>query len=193
MIRLLLVFLLTVSAVLAADPAKPVELAFEDQFGTTREVKSLRSNVAVLIYGDRRATDACRSLGESLHVAFHPTAKGLSPEKARQAPVVALPNLAPGKASPGVAVVPIACTGKIPGVVKTVLQGQFKSASPVVPVWLDCEDTMVNTFGMTTGQPNLIVLDAAGRARHILNGTPDRDAIQKVAQIIQDLRAEAVK
>jgi predicted transcriptional regulator len=89
--------------------------------------------------------------------------------------------------------VPIACTGKVPGVVKTLLQSQLKSASPNVPVWLDCDDKMVDAFGMTTGQPNVVVLDAAGCARHIHNGTPAREAIQKIAQIIQDLRAEAVK
>lgn len=177
----------------SAFAAEPVALSFEDQFGTKRDLTPFRGHVVVLVYGDRKSTDACKALGESLHVAFHPAAKGQPPEKARLAPVVALPNLPPGTASPGVAVIPVACTGKIPGVVKSVLQGQLKKASPDVPVWMDCGDAMVTTFGMTTGEPNLAVIDAAGRTRHLVAGKPDQTAINKTAQIIQDLRAEAVR
>jgi hypothetical protein len=184
--------LLAIALSAAADP-KPVELTLEDQFGQQQEPKAYRGKIVVLVYGDRKATDACRSIGESIHVAFHPTAKGLAPKEARQAPVVALPNVPAGKASPEVFVVPVACTGKVPGVVKSMLQGQIKKASPDVPVWLDTTDAMSGTFGLTTGEPNLVVLDAAGFARHIVNGTPDAKKLQAVAQIIQDLRAAAVK
>lgn len=187
------VALLVVLSFGSAYAAEPVALTLEDQFGTKRDLTPFRGQVVVLVYGDRKATDACKALGESLHVAFHPTAKGLPPEKARLAPVVALPNVPAGIASPEVAVIPVACTGKIPGVVKSVLQGQIKRASPDVPVWMDCGDAMVTTFGMTTGEPNLAVIDAAGRARHLVPGTPDQKAINKTAQIIQDLRVEAVR
>jgi hypothetical protein len=188
--------LAALAVVLSLGPAfavEPVAISLEDQFGAKRDLTPYRGQVVVLVYGDRKATDACKALGESLHVAFHPAAKGQPPEKARLAPVVALPNLPVGVTSPGVAVIPVACTGKIPGVVKTVLQGQLKKASPDVPVWMDCGDAMVTTFGMTTGEPNLAVIDAAGRARHLVAGKPDQTAINKTAQIIQDLRAEAVR
>ena len=62
-----------------------------------------------------------------------------------------------------------------------------------MPVWLDFDDTMQTTFGLTTGEPNLAIIDAAGRTRHLVNGKPDQAALQKVAQVIQDLRAEAVR
>ena len=80
MTRLLLTLsVVTFAAVASAQtpaPEKPVELNLEDQFGRKQDIAALRGAVAVLVYGDRRATDACRELGERLHVAFHPTRCG---------------------------------------------------------------------------------------------------------------------
>lgn len=173
-----------------ADP-KPVDLALEDQFGRRAELGTLRGHVVVLVFGDRKGTDACKEYGEQLHVLFHPTAKGQPADKARQAPVVALPGVPAGRPSPDVVVVPVACTGSVPGLVKDVIRNQIKKACPDVTVWLDFAGAMEEKFGLRAGQPNLVVFDAAGRLRMKVNGTPDEATGTKLVQTIQNLRAEA--
>ena len=173
-----------------ADP-KPAALLFEDQFGRKAELASLRGHVAVLVYGDRRGTDDCRALGEQLHTLFHPTAKGLSPAKARSAPVAPLAGVPAGRPSPDVIVVPVACAGKVPGVVRDMIASSVKKASPDVPVWLDFTGAMQDGYGLEAGQPNVAVFDAAGRPRLTVKGTPDAAAGDRLVQLIQNLRAEA--
>ena len=90
--------------VAAQPPAvAPTSLVLGDQFDRKADLADLRGQVVVVVYGDRKATDACRTLGESLHVCWHPDAKGQPPAKAQAAPVVPLANLKPGQASPNVA------------------------------------------------------------------------------------------
>ncbi len=173
-----------------ADP-KPVELVLEDQFGRRADIGTLRGHVVVLVFGDRKGTDACKEYGEQLHVLFHPSAKGQSPEKARQAPVVPLPGVPEGRKSPEVVVVPVACTGTVPALVKDVIRNQIKKACPDVTVWLDFGGSMEEKFGLRGGQPNLVVFDSAGRLRMKVNGTPDQKTGEKLVQTIQNLRAEA--
>jgi hypothetical protein len=176
----------------AAKPTgKPVELTLEDQFGRKQELAGLRGEVVVLVYGDRKGTDACRDLGEKLHVLFHPTAAGQSPTKARGAPVVPLRGVPAGKRSPNVVVIPVAAAGSVPGVVKDLIRTQIKRASPEVPVWLDFSGVMAKDYGLRAGQPNVAVFDAAGRLRLKINGTPDEKAVGQLLQTIQNLRAEA--
>ena len=176
----------------ATRPADgPAELTFEDQFGRKAELATVRGFVTVLVYGDRNGTEVCREYGEHLHTLFHPTAKGQPPEKARQAPVVALAGVPAGKASPDVVVVPVACAGKVPGVVKDIIQSQVKKVSPSVTVWMDFVGTMEQKYGMRAGDVNLVVVDAAGHVRLKVNGTPDRATGEKLVQTIQNLRAEA--
>jgi hypothetical protein len=62
-----------------------------------------------------------------------------------------------------------------------------------VPVWLDFTDAMKANFGLTAGEPNLVVLDAAGRPRGKVNGTPDAATLDGVIRTVQQLRAEAVR
>lgn len=187
--------LLVVVAVGSAQPPapQPTDLGFEDQFDRKPRLADLRGRVVVLVYGDRKGTDACRQFGELIHVTFHPTAKGLPPGKAREQPAAAVPGLKPGLTAPGVTVVPVACCGKLPAVVRTLIRSQVKAGSPDVPVWLDFEETMAKHFGLTTGQVNVAVFDAAGVFRHGLTGTPDAKKTQELAQVIQTLRAEAAK
>ncbi len=173
-----------------AEP-KPVELVLEDQFGRRAELGTLRGHVVVLVFGDRKGTDACKEYGEQLHVLFHPAAKGQTPDKARTAPVVPLAGVPEGKKSPEVVVVPVACAGSVPGLVKDVIRNQIKKASPDVTVWLDFSGAMEEKFGLRAGQPNLAVIDAAGRLRMKVNGTPDQATGEKLVQTIQNLRAEA--
>jgi hypothetical protein len=177
----------------SASAPQPVALVLEDQFDQPAGLADHRGAVVILVYGDRKGTDACKALGEQLHVCWHPTAKGLPPAQAKAAPVVGLDGLAPGQAAPDVRVIPVACCGKVPGPVRGVIRGQFAKGSPEVPVWLDFADTMRTTFGMTAGEPNLVVFDAAGRLRMKVNGTPDQPALDRLVKAVQNLRGEAVR
>lgn len=170
---------------------KPVELGLEDQFGRKQDIAALRGAVVVLVYGDRRATDGCRELGERLHVAFHPSAAGQSPGKARTAPVSQLAGVAPGKVSPDVFVVPVAAVGGVPAVVREFVRSQVKKAAPETPVWLDFEGAMEKAYGLRAGEPNVAVFDGEGRLRLKVAGAPDAAASAKLLQTLQNLRAEA--
>ena len=108
-------------AIATAQPPAPVQtapqavnLVLEDQFDRKADLAALRGQVVILVYGDKKASDMCRQIGESLHVCWHPEAKGQPPAKAQSAPVVPLDNLQPGQTSTNVVVVPVACCGKVP-------------------------------------------------------------------------------
>jgi hypothetical protein len=147
----------------AAVAQEPTQLALEDQFDRKVDLGAYRGSVVVLVYGDRRGTDACKALGERLHVCWHPDAKGQPPARAQAAPVVGLDGLPPGKAAPDVRVIPVACCGKVPGPIRGVIRTQIAKGAPDVPVWLDFADAMKANFGLTPGEPNLVVIDAADR------------------------------
>ncbi|WP_439631341.1 hypothetical protein [Gemmata sp.] len=180
---------------LAAQPpaAAPTALVLGDQFDRKADLADLRGQVVVVVYGDRKATDACRTLGESLHVCWHPDAKGQPPAKAQAAPVVPLANLKPGQASPNVAVVPVACCGKVPPAIHRIIRTQIAKASPDAVVWLDFGDTLKTMFGQTAGEPNVLVFDATGVLRMKLSGAPDPTAMDALVKSVQALRVEAVK
>jgi hypothetical protein len=179
----------------AQQPAapKPTELVLGDQFDRKAELSELRGQVVVVVYGDRKATDACRALGESLHVCWHPTAKGQPPREAQAAPVAPLENLKPGQTSPNVAVVPVACCGKVPGAIQGAIRVQIAKASPDAVVWLDFADTMKGMFGQTAGEPNVLVFDAAGCLRVKINGALNQATMDRLVKDVQGLRYEAVK
>ncbi|HVK10069.1 MAG TPA: hypothetical protein VM597_14975 [Gemmataceae bacterium] len=182
-------FVLTAVAVCADPPA--ASLTLTDQFEKTRDLKEFRGDVVVVLYGDRKATDANRALGEKLHVAYHPTAKGLPPARAHKAPPSAVPGLPAGARSPDVHVVPVACTGKAPEFVLGFLRRELKKASPDVPVWIDAGTVMKDTFGQREGEPNLVVIDAAGRLRYRVLGEPDAKTTARLIEIVDYLRKEA--
>jgi hypothetical protein len=178
----------------AQPPAqKATELVLEDQFDRKADLADLRGQVVILVYGDRKATDLCKTVGESLHVCWHPEAKGQPPAKAQAAPVVPLENLKPGQVSPNVVVVPVACCGKVPGPIQKPIRSQIAKASPDAVVWLDFGNTMKTMFGQTAGEPNLAVFDAAGQLRFRFNGTPDQVTMEQLAKTVQELRVEAVR
>ncbi len=198
-------FFLTVLATLGAMPVwaqqpavplandKPADLVLEDQFDRKADLAELRGQVVIVVYGDRKATEACRKIGESLHVCWHPTAKGQTPAKAQTAPVVPLENLKAGQISPNVVVVPVACCGKVPGPIRIPIRSQIAKASPDAVVWLDFGDTLKMQYGQATGEPNVLVFDATGRLRMKINGTLDQDATDKLIRSVQTLRFEAVR
>jgi predicted transcriptional regulator len=180
-----------VSAQSGNAPLKPVDLAMEDQFEKVQSLAAHKGKVVILVYGDRSGTESSRELGTKLHVLFHPTAAGQTPAKARLAPVAPLAGLAAGKSAPDVAVVPVACAGKVPGPVKGLIRASLKKDASETPVWLDLEGVMAEKFGLREGEPNLVVFDAEGRLRLKINGTPDRATFEKLLQTTQNLRAEA--
>jgi hypothetical protein len=193
---LLLAAVALVAPVAFAQPPampKPTELVLEDQFDRKADLADLRGQVVILVYGDRKATELCKTVGESLHVCWHPTAKGQPAAKAQAAPVVPLEGLKPGQMSPNVVVVPVACCGKVPGAVQKPIRTQIAKAVPDSVVWLDFADTLKGMYGLTAGEPNVVVFDVAGRMRMKINGTPDQAAMDRLTQAVQDLRYEAVK
>jgi len=167
------------------------DVAMEDQFEKAHDVKHHRGSVVVLIYGDRASANANRTLGEQLHVAFHPAAKGQPPARARTAPVVPIAGAA---TSPDVLAVPVACIGKVPMLVRRLIRSQIKSGAPEVPVWLDFEDAMKTQFAFEAGVPNVVVLDTLGRYRYryAAAGVPTREGMEKLVQAIEGYRREAV-
>lgn len=187
---------LCVPSVASAQPAampKPTELTFNDQFDRKASLADLRGQVVILVYGDRKSNDLCKTVGESLHVCWHPDAKGQPAAKAQAAPVVPLDNLKPGQVSPNVVVVPVACCGKVPGAIQKPIRSQIAKAIPDSVVWLDFADTLKGMYGQTTGEPNVVVFDTDGRMRMKINGTPDQAAMDRLTKAVQDLRHEAVK
>jgi hypothetical protein len=174
-------------------PPKPVELVLEDQFERKADLASLRGHVVILVFGDRKGTDACRALGEQLHVCWHPAAKGLPARQAQSAPVVPLEGLKPGQASPNVIVVPVACCGKVPPAVRAKIIKEVAKSSPDVVVWLDFHNAVKGMFGLTAGQTNVAVIGADGYVRMRYNGAIDQPAMDGLVRAVQALRYEAVK
>jgi hypothetical protein len=172
---------------------KPTDLSFTDQFERTASLSDLRGAVVILVYGDRKSNELCKAVGESLHICWHPTAKGLPPAKAQSAPVVPLERLKPGQTSPNVVVVPVACCGKVPGAIQKPIRSQIAKAVPDSVVWLDFGDTLKGMFGQTQGEPNIVVFDVEGRMRMKLNGTPDQTAMDRLTKAVQEMRYEAVR
>jgi hypothetical protein len=170
-----------------------VELVLEDQFERKADLSTLRGNVVILVYGDKHATDLCRTVGESLHTCWHPAAKGQPPAKAQTAPVVPLENLKPGQQSTNVVVVPVACCGKVPGPIQGLIRNQIAKGSPEVVVWLDFADTLKGMYGLTAGEPNVLVFDVSGRLKMKINGTPDQPTMDRLVKAVQGLRYDGVK
>jgi len=190
-----LLVLFTGTVALAQPPAeaKPAELVLEDQFDRKADLAELRGQVVILVYGDRKANELCKTVGESLHVCWHPDAKGQPTAKAQAAQVVPLDGLKSGQTSPNVVVVPVACCGKVPAAIQKPIRSQIAKAVPDAVVWLDFADTLKTTYGLTAGEPNVAVFDAAGRFRLKLNGTPDQAAMDRLTKAVQEMRYEAVK
>lgn len=184
--------IVAVALIPGANQVVVPDLRMEDQFEVPHDVKQHRGDVVVLIYGDRKSADGNRALGEQIHVFFHPQAKGLPPAQARQVPVRPVPGAPPGARNPEVLAIPVACIGKVPLFVGKLIRGQIKTGSPEVAVWLDFENTMKSLFPFKAGVPNVIVLDTQGRYRYAANGTPTREGMTKLMDVIETLRREAV-
>lgn len=159
------------------------QLAMEDQFEKRHDVMDHRGSVLVLIYGDKASASANRALGEQLHIHYHPGARGQPPAKARNAPLATR--------GPDVVAVPVACVGKVPALVRSLIRSQIKNGAPDVPVWLDFTDAMKTRFPFKPGVPNVVVLDTRGRYRYAAAGKPTTDGLAKLLAAIDALRREA--
>lgn len=168
-------------------------LILDDQFERPQDIVQYRGNVLILLYGDRDGTAANKLLGERLHVHYHPTAKGLTPGEASKAPAIPVQGLLEGKRSPDVRVVPVACIGKVPDLVKTIIRGRIKKEAPDTIVLLDFEAKMKDQFGMKEGEPNLVVIDAAGRVRMKAAGELNEATYSRLVQVVDYLRKEGAK
>jgi hypothetical protein len=182
-----MVRLMTALAVLLPPPPA---IVLEDQFEKVHDVREYRGDVVVILYGDRSGANANQTLGERLHVTFHPQAKGLPPAQARKAPVRPVPGAPAGARSPDVRMVPVACIGPVPGLVRALIRGRFRSASPDVPVWLDFQDLMKKQFPFRPGGPNLVVLDTHGRHRYTATGPVTPQDFDQIVAVIEQLRRE---
>jgi hypothetical protein len=184
-----LILTLTMAAAASAQEGKAVvpALALKDQFDNLHDVRAYRGSVLVLVYGDRASAQANATLGEAVHVHFHPTARGQPPEKARRAPVKPLEGAA---RHPDVVALPVACIGKVP-VGQLIIARMIRANAPVVPVLLDFSDAMKAQFPFSAGVPNVVVLDAEGRYRYASAGVPTAAGQAKLLAVIESLRKEA--
>ncbi len=184
--------LVVVGPMFAQAPPKVI-LTLEDQFEKPRTVDQYKGDVLILLYGDRAGAEANKGLGEKLHVHYHPTAQGRPPAEAAKAPATPVPNLPQGTRSPDVFVVPVACVGKVPDVVKNMIRGRIKKDVPDTPVLLDFESKMKDQFGIKEGESNLLLIDTQGRVRMKVNGQLDAASQERVIQAVDFLRKEGVR
>ena len=171
---------------------QPVQLSLPDQYDRVHSLEMYRGRVLVLIYGDKQSQGINQPLGERLHVQFHPAARNLPPAQARLATPAPVAGQPPGVPAPDVVVIPVACVGKVPAAVRSIIRNQFRRGSPDVPVWLDFEDTMKLSFGLTEGTSNAVVFDTLGRYRYRGAAVHEPAAYQKLVQMIEQCRLEAI-
>ena len=174
-----------------AQPPK-AELELDDQFERKQDIAQFKGGVLVILYGDREGMPANKGLGEKLHVQYHPTAKGQTGAKSAKAPVIPVLDVKEGTLSPDVRVLPVACIGKVPEVVKNIIRNRVKKEAPETLVLLDFETKMKDQFGLKEGVPNLVVIDAQGRVRMKSSGELDAANYAKLIQAIDFLRKEAL-
>lgn len=171
----------------AAKPA--VAKAFEpftlpDQFGAPHAVGGRDGAVLVVLYGDRKAAEASRELGEALHVRFHPAAAGKGAKDAAAAPARPVPGF-PGAAVP-VLVKPAACAAGVPRPVRSAVAFQLRRAAPDTPVWLDWERQFELRFGVSPGEPNAVVVAPNGVAVRV--DATGGGAADRLEAVVADLR-----
>ena len=168
-----------------------VNIAMEDQFRNRRETGVFRGDVVVLVYAERKGAEAALELGRRLHVLFHPTAETAAASEGSRQPVIGLPGWPATVRTPDVHVIPVACMPEVPKPLETVARSRMRTDSPHVPVWLDFEGVMENTFGMVPGGPNVAVLDGTGRTCSVQSGHLDELEFKELSAAIDRLRMQS--
>jgi len=193
--RLMLAVALALPAAVAAQQpggASVPAVALKDQYDNPHDVKDLRGDVVVLIYGDKTSARTNSELGAKLHVHFHPAAKGKSGVEAQKAPVKPVPGAPATARSPDVKTVPIACFKTDRPAVQAIVRTTVRANSDGVPVWLDFAGVMSDGFPFKEGVPNVAVLDVHGRYRYAAAGPPTAQGVERLIAVIEQLRKEAV-
>lgn len=187
------VLLLATVAVIAQTSAaeQMMNIAMEDQFRTQHETVTHQGDVVVLVYAERHGAEAALTLGRRLHLQFHPTADSASADAWSKQPVVGLAGWPAGLPVPGVQVIPVASLTEVPRALQAVARARMRKDSPHVPVWLDFEGTLKQMFGIIPGEPNVVVLDTAGRVHSVLSGKFDEQEYEQFVGLINQLRLAA--
>jgi hypothetical protein len=168
-----------------------VNIVMEDQFRNRRETGRLRGDVVVLVYAERKGAEAALELGRRLHVLFHPTAETAPASEWSRQPVAGLPGWPANVRVPDVQVIPVACMPEVPKPLETVARSRMRTDSPHVPVWLDFEGVMEQTFGMVPGEPNVVVLDNVGRTVSVQSGHLDELEFRELAAAVDRIRMQS--
>jgi hypothetical protein len=187
------ILLLTTVGVIAQAPAaeQTMNIVMEDQFRTKRETLTHQGAVVVLVYAERHGAEAALQLGRQLHLRFHPTADSASADAWSKQPVVGLAGWPAGLPVPDVQVIPVASLTEVPRALQPVARARMRKDSPHVPVWLDFEGTLKQMFGIIPGEPNVVVLDTAGRVHSVLSGKLDEQEYEQFVGLIDQLRLAA--
>jgi hypothetical protein len=168
-----------------ASPDGMKDFVLTDQFDQEHTLADHRGEILVLVYGDRKGTEASRKLGEWLHVEFHPTAANLPPAEGAKAPVRPRGDGSPGRA---VQVVPVACTGKVPKPLQRVVRQQFRKGAPDVAVWLDFDEELAHRYGLESGVPHLAIFNHEGELQHHSAGLLGPEELRTIVKHIEGLR-----
>jgi hypothetical protein len=175
----------------ATAAEQTMNIAMEDQFRTKHETASHRGDVVVLVYAERHGAEAALQLGRQLHLRFHPTADSASADAWSKQPVVGLAGWPAEVPVPGVQVIPVASLTEVPRALQPVARARMRKDSPHVPVWLDFEGALKQMFGIIPGEPNVVVLDTAGRIHSVLSGKLDEQEYEQFVSLIDQLRLAA--
>jgi hypothetical protein len=163
----------------------------EDQFKNRRETALLRGDVVVLVYADRKGAEAAVELGRRLHLRFHPSAAAVAATEWSRQPVTGLPGWPAGVPVPDVHVIPVACVPEVPKPLHAVARSRLRKESEFVSVWLDFDDVMRQTFGMSPAEPNTAIVDTRGLTHSVITGHLDELRFEEVATMIDRLRLQA--
>jgi len=163
----------------------------EDQFKTRHETGTMRGDVVVLVYAERKGGEAAQELGRRLHVHYHPTAENVSPSEWARQPVTPLPNWPAGVRVPDVRVIAVASMPEIPRALQPVARAQVRKDSPIVPVWLDFDGRLEHSFGIVPGGPNIVLVNTVGEVHSVLSGHVDEVKMRELVATIDALRHQA--
>ena len=170
--------------------ARTPVLEMEDQFAKPHKLTDLRGDVVVLVFSDRGGAEASRALGAKLHVEFHPTAQGLAPAQAAQAPVRPLASWPAAAPMPEARFIAIAVIGEVPSALRPMVRYRFRQVAPDAAILLDMQDAMRKQFKVVPDVPNVAVLDKAGRLRFTASGELDETNYRRLVAAIDVLRGE---
>jgi hypothetical protein len=175
-----------------AEPReRVVNVALEDQFRTRRETGAMLGDVVVLVFAERKGAEAAHELGKKLHLHFHPSAVTASDSEWLRQPVTGLPGWPAGARVPNVQAIPVACLSEVPKAMHPVVRARIRKESPMLPVWLDFDDTMDRQFGVVPDVANVVILDTRGQVHSTLSGRFDDRTVAELAATIDQVRMQA--